>query len=105
MVKHTERMTKRKRTNAAFAEMVGCDSSFASLLYNGKRSPGTELFVDIIKVFGLDPAEAVDAFHAGPEPYMRYLRRTAFTVDVPDDGGTGTEDESGTDVPTEPGTS
>lgn len=77
-------------TNAEFGAKVGCDPSFASYLRSGKRMPGTDLFIEIILAFELDPVEAIDAYRAGPEGYSAYLRRTVFGTDVPSDSsGTG----------------
>lgn len=65
-------------TNKEFGDRVGCDTSMASYLRNGKRSPGTDLFVDIILTFELDPLEAMDAYRLGPEVFSAYLRYTVF---------------------------
>lgn len=65
-------------TNKEFGQRVGCDTSMASYLRNGKRSPGTDLFVDIILTFSLDPVDAMDAYRLGPEIFSRYLQCTAF---------------------------
>jgi hypothetical protein len=65
-------------TNKEFGDRVGCDTSMASYLRNGKRSPGTDLFVDIILTFELDPVEAMDAYRLGPEVFSTYLRYTVF---------------------------
>lgn len=71
-------------TNREFGKRVGCDPSFASLLKRGLRSPGTDLFIEIILAFELDPVEAIDAYRQGPENYSAYLRRTVFDPQVPE---------------------
>jgi hypothetical protein len=80
-------MSTRKMTNAEFGAKVGCDPSFASYLRSG-----TDLFIEIILVFDLDPVEAIDAYRAGPDGYSAYLRRTVFGTDVPaGSSGAGTD--------------
>lgn len=81
-------------TNKEFGTRVGCDPSFASYLRSGKRMPGTDLFIEIILAFELEPIAAMDAYRDGPEGFSAYLRRTVFEVGVP--AGTGTD--SGTKV-------
>lgn len=65
-------------TNAEFGRKVGCDPSFASYLRSGHRMPGTDLFIEIVRAFHLDPDEAMTAYQEGPEGYSAYLRRTVF---------------------------
>jgi hypothetical protein len=86
-------MSARKMTNREFGTRVGCDPSFASYLRSGKRMPGTDLFIEIILAFELDPIEAMDAYREGTEGFSAYLRRTVFEVEVPE----GTDTERGTE--------
>ena len=80
-------------TNDEFGSRVGCHPSFASYLKRGLRMPGTDLFIEIILTFELDPVEAIDAYRAGPEGYSAYLRNTVFRYRRT---MSESEDESGT---------
>lgn len=77
-------------TIVEFSRRVGCDPSFGSYLRSGSRMPGTDLFIEIIRVFDLNPDEAMTAYREGPEGYSAYLRRTVFAH--------GTDDEIATPV-------
>ena len=76
-------------TNREFGARVGCDPSFASYLRSGKRMPGTDLFIEIILAFELDPVGAMDAYREGAEGFSAYLRRHVFGTEVPE----GTEQD------------
>lgn len=75
-------------TNKEFGTRVGCDASFASYLRSGKRMPGTDLFIEIVLEFELDPVEAMDAYRHGPAGFSEYLRSTVFGTAGPKPSGT-----------------
>jgi transcriptional regulator with XRE-family HTH domain len=84
-------------TNAQFAEHVGdITISYASYLRSGSRLPSAGLLIRIIKVFKLDPNEAMTAYQkdeavnaAGERPdkglFGAYLRENVFGDPAPDD--------------------
>lgn len=74
--RENERMTRM--TNEEFGEKVGCHYSMASRLRNGERLPSRDLLRRIISAFGLNRAEAYEAYDQGREAFSRYLRDTVF---------------------------
>lgn len=77
-------LSDRRVTLKEFSDSVGCHFTTASRLRAGQRMPGRELFNEIVKVYGLDPAEALRYFCGSREDFGRYLRSKVFKVNDAD---------------------
>jgi len=74
-------MTNHPRvTLYSFAAAVECHFTTASRLRSGTRMPGRELFNRIVKVYSLNPIEALDAFSKTPKEFGKYLRDNVFHI-------------------------
>jgi transcriptional regulator with XRE-family HTH domain len=71
-------ITKRRVTNEEFGQKVGCDFTMASRLRNGQRLPSRERLEQIVKAYGLDGNEALQASAAGPKAFSVYLKAKVF---------------------------
>lgn len=82
-----------RMTNEDFGDKVGCHYSMASRLRNGERLPSRDLLRRIISAFGLNRAEAYEAYDQGREEFSRYLRDTVFEPSKPGTTETNPERE------------
>jgi transcriptional regulator with XRE-family HTH domain len=73
-----------RMTNEEFGDKVGCHYSMASRLRNGERLPSRDLLRRIISAFGLNRAEAYEAYDQGSKAFSQYLRDTVFEPSEPE---------------------
>lgn len=82
--------TREPVSNAEFGRAVGVHFTTASRLRNGERLPSTRVASRIIRVYGLDPGETLNAIAAGGTAFGHFLRMNVFgpepAVDLNEDG-------------------
>jgi hypothetical protein len=65
-------------TNQEFARLCGCSLTMSSKIRNGARMPSGRLFTRIVRVFGLEGDEAVEAYAGGPAVFSNYIETKLF---------------------------
>lgn len=65
-------------TNQEFANAVGCSTTMASRMRNGKRAPSVATLRACIAAFDLDFEEALD-YAGSPVGWGAYLRQFVFS--------------------------
>lgn len=82
--------TKSPVSNAAFGHAVGVHFTTASRYRNGERVPSTDVALKIVKAYGLDLEEMIEAMASGREIFGHYIRMRVFgpepSVDLNEDG-------------------
>lgn len=64
-------------TNFEFGQRIGCSESMASRIRAGKRRPSADKRDAIVREFGLDPLDVMEAYR-DQETFGRFIRETVF---------------------------
>lgn len=82
--------TKTPVSNASFGRAVKVHFTTASRYRNGERVPSTDVALRIVKEYGLDLEEMIEAMAGGREVFGHYIRMNVFgpepAVDLNEDG-------------------